>query len=107
MKAAASQAVNRARHGDDLTVLLHRVLGGGGQCPLRPRHDDDHSETFLTESLGVEIEEVLIVFWTMFRHRIVHNVSPESLDNLHPRGASISSLGMQEFDARLFMRTSR
>ena len=45
MAAAAGQAVNRAGDGEDLAVLLHRVVGRGERAAPRGRLDHDHPKT--------------------------------------------------------------
>jgi hypothetical protein len=43
--AAGSQAVDRTGHGEDLAVLLHRVVGRGERPARRRGLDHDHAKT--------------------------------------------------------------
>ena len=45
MAAAAGHAVHRTGDGEDLAVLLHRVIGGGERAAPRGRLDHDHTKT--------------------------------------------------------------
>jgi hypothetical protein len=44
MAAAAGEAVDGARNGEDLAVLLHRVVGRGERPAPRRGLDHDHAE---------------------------------------------------------------